>query len=370
MIFHKHLRTFLTSVLLLTIGLTDLNAQDTQGQADKKDTLKIGDPAPPIVVRKWIKGTPVTQFQSGMVYVVEFWATWCGPCQAAMPHLSDLAEKYKGKATVLSFDVKEDKKTDFLPKVERLVKYSDDRMRYTVAVDATGDIMEKTWLNAIGSNGIPELFIIDQQGRIVWHGHPNFVDDVLEAVVNGSYDKAGKKRIEAALKEKNQLYDSLSHKMMAAKMNGDYQTALAMVEKILPIFPGMHAYCSNLKYEFLSHLDSAKARQFGEDMMAHLSPKDQLNLVYLLLIAKPNNSFNPDYGFALKWAERAAAHSDPEGKGPVKTLALAYYKMGNKKKAVEYQKKFIQMLKNDPASKSQWVEVEQKTLQQYESSGQ
>lgn len=355
----------LACLLLFTIGWANAN-----GNQIATDTLKVGDPAPPIVVRKWIKGTPVTQFQSGMVYVVEFWATWCGPCQAAMPHLSDLAEKYKDKAIVLSIDVKEDKKTDFLPKVERLVKYSGDRMRYTIAVDATGDIMEKTWLNAIGSNGIPELFIIDQQGKIAWHGHPNFVDDVLEAVVNGNYDEAGKKRIEAALKEKNQLYDSLSHKMMAARSNGDYQTALAMVEKILPIFPGLRAYCSNMKYEFLSHLDSAKARQLGEDMMAHLSSKDQLNQIYFILVAKPNSSFNPDYGFALKWAERAAAHSDPEDKGPVKTLAQVYYKMGNKKKAVEYQKKFIQMIKNDPASKPQWVEIEQKTLQQYESSGQ
>src|SRR5262245_8423353 len=86
------------------------------------DTLKPGDAAPPIIVRKWIKGGPVTTFQPGMVYVVEFWATWCGPCQNAMPHLSNLAVKYKGKAEVLSIDVKEDKKTDFLPKVEQFVK--------------------------------------------------------------------------------------------------------------------------------------------------------------------------------------------------------------------------------------------------------
>lgn len=36
----------------------------------------------------------VVHFQKGNVYVVEFWATWCQPCIAGMPHLSRLQEKY------------------------------------------------------------------------------------------------------------------------------------------------------------------------------------------------------------------------------------------------------------------------------------
>src|SRR5687768_3001133 len=81
--------------------------------------LKVGDPAPPLVAAKWIKGTPVAEFEQGKVYVVEFWATWCGPCRANMPHLSELARRYKGKATVLSFDVQEliaakDKNGDYI----------------------------------------------------------------------------------------------------------------------------------------------------------------------------------------------------------------------------------------------------------------
>src|SRR5687768_5815604 len=98
----KHMKN-ISLLYLLILGCTNVNAAT--------DTLIVGDPAPPIAVRKWIKGDPVTNFQPGKVYVVEFWATWCGPCQAAMPHLSELARKYKGKAEVISFDVKEDKKT-------------------------------------------------------------------------------------------------------------------------------------------------------------------------------------------------------------------------------------------------------------------
>jgi thiol-disulfide isomerase/thioredoxin len=349
-------------LLLLITGWADMRAQTSESAS-----LKVGDAAPPLVVRKWIKGNPLTTFIPGKVYVVEFWAIWCGPCQAAMPHLSELARKYKDKAEVISFDVKEDKKTDFLPKVERFVKWSGDRMDYSVAIDATDDIMEKTWLQAAGANGIPHLFIIDKQGKIAWHGHPNFVDDVLAAVVNGEYDEAGRKRIEEQIKAKDQLYDSLAHKMMAVKMKKDYQTALALVEEMFPIFPGMRDYCQNMKYEFLSHVDSAKARLYGERIVAQCHPKDKVGFATLILFAQPNGSFNPDYGFALKAIKEAAADWEPQDKGIFSTLALAYYKAGNKQEALKHQKKFIELLKKNPSTKPKALESAEKALVQYKS---
>ncbi len=73
----------------------------TKAPAPAKATLSAGDAAPALSVTKWLKGAPVTSFEKGHVYVVEFWATWCGPCVASMPHLSAIQKEFKDKVTII-----------------------------------------------------------------------------------------------------------------------------------------------------------------------------------------------------------------------------------------------------------------------------
>src|SRR5713101_3891226 len=64
-------------------------------------TLKVGDPAPKLQNGKWIQGEPVTAFKEGKAYLVEFWATWCPPCRASIPHLNEIHNKYKDQGLVI-----------------------------------------------------------------------------------------------------------------------------------------------------------------------------------------------------------------------------------------------------------------------------
>ena len=56
----------------------------------------IGDPAPKIEAKKWVQGGPV-EIKDGQVTVIEFWATWCPPCRASIPHINELYKQFKDK---------------------------------------------------------------------------------------------------------------------------------------------------------------------------------------------------------------------------------------------------------------------------------
>lgn len=84
---------------VLTICTQQMKAQD-------KKRLSVGDDAPTLKYSKWLQGAkPITAIDPNKTYVIEFWATWCGPCIAAMPHLSELSKKYAGKIEFIGCDV-------------------------------------------------------------------------------------------------------------------------------------------------------------------------------------------------------------------------------------------------------------------------
>ncbi|MGA2497971.1 MAG: TlpA disulfide reductase family protein [Tepidisphaeraceae bacterium] len=151
--------------------------------AEQEPKLKAGDPAPKLDVAKWVKGDPVKELEKDRIYVVEFWATWCPPCRASIPHMTQLQKKYADKGvTMIGQNLGEGEK-----KVEPFVTQMGDKMDYRVAIDKDG-AMGKTWFKAAGQAGIPCAFIVDKAGMIAWIGHPMTMDKVLEQVVAGTYD--------------------------------------------------------------------------------------------------------------------------------------------------------------------------------------
>ena len=136
-------------------------------------TLKVGDPAPKLQTGKWVQGEPITAFKEGKAYIVEFWATWCGPCRVSIPHLNEIHDKYKDKGlVVIGQDCWE--RDDSL--VAPFVKKMAEKMTYRVALDdkTTNEKgqMAQTWMAAAGRNGIPSAFLVDTKGIIAWIGHP------------------------------------------------------------------------------------------------------------------------------------------------------------------------------------------------------
>jgi thiol-disulfide isomerase/thioredoxin len=147
--------------------------------------LDIGDPAPPIAASAWLRGEPVTAFEPGHVHVLEFWASWCAPCIAGMPHLSALQTRFAGDVTIIGMNIWEEP-----AKASAWVAEQDDAlMQYTVAIQA-GTEMETRWMDAAGQDGIPTAFIVDGAGVIAWIGHPAGLDEPLARIVDGTWDVA------------------------------------------------------------------------------------------------------------------------------------------------------------------------------------
>lgn len=164
--------------MLVAGGLVpyEIEAQSTQA-------LEVGDSAPPISPFRWIKGGPITDFQKGKIYVIEFGATWCVPCAAAIPELSAIADQYKTEVEVMSVFVKEMNREPhttpnprYIENVRRYIEKRAAAIRYHVAVDGPEKGLEHTWLTSAGRTAIPYIFVIDRDGRIAWIG--NGVKDV------------------------------------------------------------------------------------------------------------------------------------------------------------------------------------------------
>src|SRR4051812_29303183 len=92
-----------TIALLGLVAITG-RADNSQPTQDAKDSstkeklvtsLNVGDPAPALKASQWLQGEAVPTFTPGHVYVVEFWATWCGPCLQMMPHVAELQAQYR-----------------------------------------------------------------------------------------------------------------------------------------------------------------------------------------------------------------------------------------------------------------------------------
>jgi peroxiredoxin len=157
--------------------------------------IELGDPAPPLSISSWVKGKPVDlKSNPGKhVYVMEFWATWCGPCLTSIPHLSKIQTEFKDKnVTIIGIS------SETTAKVSPFVKRMGDKMDYTVAVDKD-NATYKAYMEAFGEGGIPHAFVVDQKGKLAWHGNPmEGLDSVIEQVLAGTYDVATARKADRA----------------------------------------------------------------------------------------------------------------------------------------------------------------------------
>ncbi len=283
--------------------------EDFVGQAKLPD-LFIGSKAPKLAIAKFIKGESVGDFEKGQVYVVEFWATWCGPCVAAFPHLSELQAEHGDAVRFIGVNVweGEENQTKRIEKIESFVADQGDRMSYTVAVE-DGTAMADNWMTPAAQNGIPAAFIVDGNGVVAWIGHPGGIDEPLADVVAGNFDPS------AAVEEakSNMLISAAFQKFRMAFQTGEGIDDARQIADIL-----INDYLSE-------------------------EPAGLNAIAWMITTSQAEGVGEAEYKVAHRAIAIACEKTEWKDWSLLDTYALAAFKTGNKVEAIKWQTKAIEL---------------------------
>ena len=125
--------------------------------AEKKIWAKslLNQKAPTLVVEKWLTKEPD---RNGKFVLIDFWATWCGPCRKAIPELNTLHKKFGDRLVVIGLSDEPENKVKGM---------TDPTIQYFSAIDTEARMKKE-----VKVTGIPHVLIIDPKGIVRWEGFP------------------------------------------------------------------------------------------------------------------------------------------------------------------------------------------------------
>jgi len=121
-----------------------------------------------------IDGNAITaESLSGKVVVMDFWATWCGPCMASMPHMKEVYAKHKDTNNIEVIGMSRDRDLETLLATKEKIG-----MPWLHYYDQDGSVAKK-----FNVTGIPQIFIFSRTGEFLWAGHPMSMDEPLAKII-------------------------------------------------------------------------------------------------------------------------------------------------------------------------------------------
>jgi thiol-disulfide isomerase/thioredoxin len=332
-------------------------------QADAPKPLKLGDAAPAFQVEHWVKGEKFDALESGKVHVLEFWATWCGPCIAAIPHLTELQKKYPDVRFVGV--AASESGTDDAAKLAAVTKFvgdQGDKMGYRVAYVGDRAKMSRPWMEAAGQSGIPCTFIVDASGRVAWIGHPMTMDKPLEQIVKGEYDVAKAAAEFEQARAAKMTQRAISMAMRGAQQSGDWAPVVDAVKAGLEKTPsdGLRLMAVQVLAGPAKRPD--EAWPIAEEILKIKADDPMaMNQLAWMLVDPKGAVAEPNLDIAMRAATRACELTKNEDGPTIDTLARVHFRKGDVARAIELQKQAIAKTDDGPMKTEMGA-----TLEEYE----
>ena len=202
-------------------------------------TLNPGDAVKPdtIGTATLIQGEVPKEWEKDKLYVLECWATWCGPCVAAIPHVNELYTELKDKGLrVVGMNVWEDDKD----KVEKFVKDKGDGMSYPVVFVGKGGDFENEWLKAAEVRGIPHAFVV-KNGKLLFSTHPSGLTKELvgDLLAGGEKEAAAIKAKQEAAASQGKVQAFMNDKLRLLLQKEEFDKAAEEVKAFIKENPSL-----------------------------------------------------------------------------------------------------------------------------------
>jgi thiol-disulfide isomerase/thioredoxin len=328
-------------------------------------TLSLGAMAPAFAVDTWVKGEPFEALETGKVHVLEFWATWCGPCIAAIPHLTELQKKYPDVRFVgVAASESGNDEAAKLAKVQSFVAEKGDTMGYRVVYVGDRAKMSRPWMDAFEQRGIPCTFIVDAKGRVAWIGHPMNMDTPLEQIVKGEFDVEKARSEFEAERAARAAQRTLMLELRKARETGDYGPAVDAIKTALEKNPTDALRMNAVQILAGPGKQPAEAWKIAEVLLTNGRDNPMAMNQLAWIIVDPNGGVaEPNLDIAMKAAVRACELTERGDGAILDTLARVHFAKGDVAEAVRVQREALEKTADGP------MKVEMKaTLEEYESS--
>lgn len=133
-----------------------------------------GRKAPDFFVERWLSPEPDAR---GKVAIVDFWATWCGPCVKAIPHMNTIANTFRGKVECVGIS---DESPDRFMQGLRQRQLDPTTFRYSLALDPDGRMK-----SAFNIRGIPHVAVMSTDWIVRWQGHPaRLTTEIVQQIID------------------------------------------------------------------------------------------------------------------------------------------------------------------------------------------